>query len=141
MRSLTICFAVLWMSTLAGPATALIINNGLAPPNPENVIDSDLGSSTTVFVENSPAGDPTIVALVDGGRVGDNLWVRDSSTITMSGGEVRGALYSGQGSIEAFDTASVILTGGLVLRSPVLQKQESSFKTNNKTIVFKFEFV
>ena len=44
----------------SSPAVALVINNGLAPPNPANVIDTFIDEE--VFVQSS-----TTVELVDGG--------------------------------------------------------------------------
>jgi hypothetical protein len=78
-------FLVLASAAPVGAIT-IVINNGLAPPNPDNVIDSDLGQTTNVAVQDFQPGDPTSVELVVGGRVGEHLTVSGSSSITMSGG-------------------------------------------------------
>jgi hypothetical protein len=95
--------------TMGAPAHAvpIMINNGSAPPNAENVIDgADDYSGDSVHVRNigcprgwptgnlddagnpcpSP-GTPTHVAVKDGARLVE-LWSYDSSTVTMSGGTV-----------------------------------------------------
>ena len=96
-----------------------VINNGLAPPNPENVINDATYASDAVYVRNvgcppewpassnartpcpSP-GAPTEAALVNGGDVG-GLGVFDTSTVTMSGG-ASGYLY-------AYDSSTVSIVG------------------------------
>ena len=78
---------------------ALVINNGLAPPNPANVIDAaNSFPEDVVFVQNVGCnatvqvppcfmpGDPTSVELVEGGSVGSALEAFESSTVTMRGG-------------------------------------------------------
>lgn len=104
-------------------ASEIVINNGLTPPNPANVIDHTTYSSDWVFVHNvgcpsgnpydpcpSP-GNPTDVALVAGGSVGTavegDFEVNDSSSITMTGGSVGGDL-------EAFASSTITMTGGAV---------------------------
>lgn len=103
---------------LGSPAFAILINNGLAPPNPQNVIDHFLTSDVfdTVDVHDrfctpsddcsNPSG-PTTVAIVDGG-VASNVLVYGNSHVDMSGGEVHG-LY-----LAATDDASIIMSGGVV---------------------------
>lgn len=118
-----------------------VINNGLAPPNAENVIDDGTHSGHWVFVRNGgcppgwPAsgypydecpnpGAPTEVALMDGGVVQYvDAW--DSSTVTVSGGEVEelGAwnfsaltMSSGtvNGSLYTDNSSTVTMLGGTV---------------------------
>lgn len=101
-------FALLTAVT-SSPAGALLINNGLAPPNPANVIDTLI--LEPVVVRDSGSGAPTTVELVDGGQVGDEgaerFEVFDSSSIRMSGGLVFDDIL-------AFDTASVTVSGGVI---------------------------
>jgi hypothetical protein len=94
---------------------ALLLNNGLAPPNPENVIDDDRGIDG-IRVRNvgcgepdpslpcSDPGDPTEAAFVDGATA-QFLYANDTSTITMSGGTVLGQA-------SAWDSAQLFITGG-----------------------------
>jgi hypothetical protein len=97
-----------------------VINNGLAPPNPANVI-ADPIETHTVFVQNvgcdatletpcpMPWGEPTDVTLVDGGEIGGfDLVVFESSGAHVSGGTIWGDLV-------ARDVAVVELSGGEVL--------------------------
>ena len=109
-----LCFA------LPAHAVPFVINNGLAPPNPANVIDDATYSGDYVYVRNVgcppgwPAGGPddpcpspdgaTEVEVVSGGEV-YTLRAYDSSTVTMSGGLVRGRLY-------ANDSSAVTMSGG-----------------------------
>ena len=85
--------------SLAVPASAtlVVINNGLAPPNPENVLDAeDDLSLVDVLVRNVGCGDEwghpcplpgaaTSVELADGAEV-DVVGVFDSSSLFVSGG-------------------------------------------------------
>jgi len=119
-RTLALAFATL---TLGGvqPATAvtILINNGLAPPNPENVIDDFLvmGTFDLVKVRNAGCGAapglctapgaPTTVAIVDGG-VAANVLADGSSHVDMQGGDVYGLFLAASGS------ASISMTGGNV---------------------------
>jgi hypothetical protein len=117
-----------------------VINNGLAPPNPANVIDDGTHASDWVYVRNvgcppgwpdydpdapcpSP-GAPTEVALVEGGEV-LALYAFESSTITMIGGELTYRVDLRDSSkltmsggiseaIETFDTSTAAITGGEV---------------------------
>jgi hypothetical protein len=81
MRHLTYALAALAWAVTAAPSGALVINNGLAPPNPANILDSTNASATqTVIVTNAGCigalppvicnqpGAATTVALVDGGE-------------------------------------------------------------------------
>ena len=106
----------------AAPAQQTVINNGLAPPAAENVIDAaDSYGSYDAFVRNvgcgvifpydAPCAAPgaaTQVALVPGGLVGSGFWlgVYDTSSIAVSGGFA--------GNLRAHDSASVSITGGSV---------------------------
>ena len=101
----------------SGPAQGTnLINNGLAPPNPANVISTAIGDlalvqnvGCDVVSQGRPCpmpGGPTKVALVNGGVVG-SLEARESSSIAMSGGRNDGVIY-------AFDTSSVELSGGTI---------------------------
>ena len=92
-----------------------VINNGLAPPNPANVISSFAnGQGNSLYVQNVGCdanvlypcvgpGAPTTVALTDGAFVGDDLAVYESSTVTISGGRAD--------SLRASDSAHVTLVG------------------------------
>jgi hypothetical protein len=117
MRRFASEFAILVSLLVSGPAHGFIlINNGLAPPNPVNVIGTDVAASVLVqnvgcdvVSQGRPCpmpGGPTKVALVNGGVVG-SLVARESSSITMSGGGKAGLIY-------AFDTSSVELSGGTI---------------------------
>jgi hypothetical protein len=107
---------------MGAPAQAIpvMINNGLAPPNPENVTDgADDYSDDVVYVRNvgcppgwpaafpddpyPPPGAATEVGVVSGGTA---IYLRayDSSTVTMSGGTVGADL-------EAYGTSNIILIG------------------------------
>jgi hypothetical protein len=124
--------AVALMLTMGTSADAtIVINNGLAPPNPANVINSDYGDA--VYVRNvgcppgwpdanpddpcpSP-GAPTEVEIVDG-----TIWypqAHESSSITMSGGEVG---YD----LAAFDSSTVTLSGGTVNRNLTAHSSSSA---------------
>ena len=104
-----------------------VINNGLAPPNPDNVIDDGTYEGDTVYVRNTdcppgwpavspddpcpaPWGEPTEIAIVVGGEVGF-LRTYEASTIRKSGG-VTASLY-------AYDTSTVTMSAGFagVLRA------------------------
>jgi cysteine-rich repeat protein len=100
-----------------------VINNGLAPPYPVNVIDDAAYSGDTVFVRNvgcpphwggpgvnaydpcpNPGG-PTEVDVVDGGAV-LRLLAYDSSTVTISAGQMA--------FLAAADSSTVSMSGGVV---------------------------
>jgi hypothetical protein len=114
----------------------------LAPPNSANVIDDGTYSAVDVYVhvrnvgcppgwpDNDPwapcpsPGDPTEVALVDGGDVW-RLYAYDSSSITMTGGELSTFVglrdssklrmsggISLNASIDTYDTSTATITGG-----------------------------
>jgi hypothetical protein len=89
-----------------------MINNGLAPPNPPNVIDYQI--EDFVYVRNvgcgvpNPAdpcaspGGPTTVELAEGGSSYE-VQVRDTSSLWVTGGS---------GAVSARDSSTVIMTGG-----------------------------
>ncbi len=99
-----------------------VINNGLAPPNPENIIDDWTYQDAFVHVRNvgcppgwpgsgfpvddcpSP-GPPTEVEMADDGEA-TYLFVYDSSTVTMTGGSVL------SGIVQALDSSTVTMTAG-----------------------------
>ena len=65
MRLCSLLAGVLPVFLLVSESQAtVIIDNGLAPPNPVNVIDTFIDEA--VFVQSS-----TTVELVDGGQIGD----------------------------------------------------------------------
>jgi hypothetical protein len=132
------------ITLVAGPNN-VVINNGLAPPNPDNVIDG--GNSfplKSVLVENvgcdatiehpcpMPWGDPTTVEVVEGGSVGLGLWAYESSRIAMRGGSVGDALgprvYFNP-ALAAADSSSVTLSGGSV--------EGSLFATDSSTVTMR----
>jgi hypothetical protein len=104
-------------------AASILINNGLAPPNPDNVIDDGTYASDTVYVRNAgcpPAGDPfsapcpspggpTGVSVIPGISLITTLQLRvyETSTATIDGGRVPGGLY-------ALDSADVTINDGYV---------------------------
>ena len=135
MRNLLSCTVALacFVALPSAAGAAISINNGLAPPNPANVIDaSNSFPSDDVHVENagcdqnvsSPCalpGDPTTVALVSGG-VARRMFSRQSSSIEMRGGHAHG-LYSYEssfiemsegwaGHLGAFFSSSILVRGG-----------------------------
>jgi hypothetical protein len=126
------------ITLLPGPNN-VVINNGLAPPNPANVFDAgnsfpeesvlieDVGCDAVVeFPCAMPWGDPTSVELVAGGLVGRDLAAFETSSLTMSGGSVGQSLLaydsssltmsggSAAGDLATYDSASVTMSGGLV---------------------------
>lgn len=111
--------AALGLVVAAAPGAAglnIVINNGLAPPNPDNVISSFAnGSGHSLYVQNvgfdanvlhpcAAPGAPTTVALIEDAFVGEDLAVYESSTVTISGGD--GAVV-----LVATDSAHVTLVG------------------------------
>jgi hypothetical protein len=106
------------------PANAdIVINNGLAPPSPANVIDADDGSIDSVQVHNlgcdavfnegwvpadpcpMPWGESTGVEMVDGGMTG-GVSAYESSTLTMSGGAAT--------VLVAYDSSIITISGGML---------------------------
>jgi hypothetical protein len=113
--------AALGVAFGTSPSQGILIANGLAPPNPANVIDASNSFPGTepVRVQNvgcdfdtdfgncdSP-GAPTTVAVVEGAVVGGELSVHETSRIDLSGGTVAGPLL-------AFGDATLTISGGLV---------------------------
>ena len=120
--------SAMFLLLAAAPASAIIINNGLAPPNPANVINTVIPESVLVY--DSGSGAPTTVELVDGGQVGDvgleRFEVFDSSNIQMSGGYVSDDIFT-------HDSATLFMTGGLV-NSGVLAFDSSALFVSGGTI-------
>jgi hypothetical protein len=124
--------ALVWAVWLpvAANATPLVINNGLAPPNPANVIDAsnsfpndslyirNVGCDGTTEAKCPSPGDPTTVELVTGGSVGTpgsggpsgsgQVSVFETSIFTMSDGFIRFG-------IEAWDSSEIIISGGTIV--------------------------
>lgn len=117
----------------------LVIHNGLAPPDPANVIDADYDPFLfDVFVRNVGCGNefpfdgpcpapgaPTAVALVEGGVVENRLEVYDTSALDVSGGSalllrarghstlsMRGGTITN--TLEVAESAFASITGGSV---------------------------
>jgi len=118
---LLLIFSLLMPLADTAGAADILINNGLAPPNPLNVIDAadDYYSEHRVFVRNvgcppggSPGdpcpspGAPTDVELVEGGLAGD-MYIYDSSNLIMTGGFTF--------DVQTFNSASASLTGGRIV--------------------------
>jgi cysteine-rich repeat protein len=109
---------VLFAAGQARGALIEVIQNGLTPPNPANVIDAnDDYSDSLVYVDNvgcnyavgpcpSP-GDSTTIALVPGGAVAYDMAALNSSSLVMTGGSIGGGL-------QAFDSSSIAVSGGAV---------------------------
>lgn len=122
LRSLLPGVGLLFLVGSESQAT-VVIDNGLAPPNPANVIDTFINEA--VFVQSA-----TTVELVDGGQIGDAGSERfesfDTSTILMSGGLVFDDIFAHGSSmvmmsgglvnsgLVSFDTSTVLVTGGTV---------------------------
>jgi len=102
----------------AASAGFVAINNGLAPPFPDNVIDDagfaddavytrDEGCGEPVVTGPCPApGGPTATELVDGGEV-RLYYVVDTSSGAVRGGMVRGQAQAGQ-------SAELVVEGGSI---------------------------
>jgi hypothetical protein len=96
-------------------ANALTIANGLAPPNPENVVDFEVLDQkrppfdrlAKVEVEDLELGQPTTALVTDGAWVWTTYNVYQHSTGLMDGGHV-------EENFRAFDTATIVLSGGEV---------------------------
>jgi hypothetical protein len=141
MRTL-IAIVVAGLILLPGAVTAdELINNGLAPPNPANVID-DVDSGSTVYVRNvgCPPGwgepevgpeDPcpspgalTRVAFVEGG-VRSGLVTKDSSALTITGGTLSNSLHVN-------DLCAATMTDGSALAAHI--RQSSTFRMTGGSI-------
>ena len=119
MRILFAIVALLLAPPGAAQAANIVINNGLAPPNPENVIDYVVSDHVRIRNVGCPPagglpwdpcpspGAPTEVALVPGGDAIVSS-VYESSTFTMSGGTVR-AYY-----LFAVNSSTITMSGGFV---------------------------
>ncbi len=105
----------------AQPASAfdrVVINNGLAPPNPENVLDHGAFRNDGVYIRNVGCGDPVAYArcqspgdpsdaeMVTRGTV-EAFFAFDTSTITMLGGQVARHM-------QAMDGADIAVMGGTI---------------------------
>lgn len=117
-------------------ATTVVINNGLAPPNPANVIDAsnsfpnasvfihDVGCDATISANGDPdsyqgcasPSTPTSIEIVAGGQIGNPinapsgagaLDVFDTSTFAMNRGFVRFNIFARQ-------SGHVVVTSGFV---------------------------
>lgn len=133
----------LWAPSTAWSADIVIINNGLAPPTPANVINASNRYPTADFVVvqnagcdltvESPCfapGAPTTVEVASGGSVGTVLGngalvVFESSAVAITGGEVAAlvlddsseATISGgtvNGAPQSRERSQLMVTGGLV---------------------------
>lgn len=107
---------------VASPSSAItvVLNNGLAPPNPDNSLDHpyltdshdrlvvrNVGCGAVGAFDPCPTpGAPTELAVSDGGLT-SNLDVLDTSSIAMTGGTVS-QIFNATGA------SSVILSGGVV---------------------------
>lgn len=139
MRSLVLSILVL-LGALAGldawasvsndtGGESLVINNGLAPPNPANVVTEYVG---TLFIRNegcpvltnscvSPGADTTVEFADNGGA--DSVRVYDSSHLLVTGGLIGDGKFYGDATVEVissgfqagfslYDSASILFSGG-----------------------------
>lgn len=101
----------------AASADFVAINNGLAPPFPDNVLDDDTFADDAVYTRNEGCGnpvlgscpnpgDPTATELVDGGTV-RLYYVIDTSSGAVRGGEATGQAQAMQG-------AELVVEGGSI---------------------------
>ncbi len=119
---LRVAIACLLLVVLPGSALAVdvLLNNGLGPPDPANVIDHATYAVDTLYVRNfgcPPAGDlfdpcpapgaATDLSLEAGGAVGW-IYTYDSSRATMEDGGATG------GAMGAYNFGNVTLNGGTV---------------------------
>ena len=131
--ALLLAFGFTSFPTGARATTVVVINNGLATPNPANVIDaSNSFLSGQVFVQNvgcdatvqiiCPApGAPTTVEIVDGGQGADGVEVFESSTLIVSGGLV------GFGSVLLRQSSTILISGGFLREDINVQDSASAF--------------
>jgi hypothetical protein len=109
-RSSSLLLALFAVACLTAPARAaeIFINNGLAPPNPDNVIDGTARDDYFIDDVGCPGcpvpGGPTAVEMVDGARA-NSIEVSHTSSFTMTGGDV------GFG-ISGYDGSSIQIDGG-----------------------------
>jgi hypothetical protein len=146
MRSLLVIAVLVVSLPAASRAADVVINNGLAPPNPANVIDDGTYSADTVWSRNVgcppgwPSGnafDPcpspgaaTAIEVVDGASV-SRLEAHDTSSITLVGGTVSSIVR-----IRA--SGSVTMTGGTVLDT-IHALASSTFTMTGGTVSGAFE--
>jgi hypothetical protein len=151
MRTLVLVAGLLLASSVAAQAESFLINNGLAPPTPSNVIDDARYLDDSVLVRNvgcgtphfnSPClepGAPTEVELADGGDLfGLSAW--DSSSVTLSGGHVFAANGTGTSSVTinggiaehvlTSDTSTVTINGGDEFYVSVIAEHSSTLIIN-----------
>lgn len=116
-------------------AADVLIANGLAPPNPDNVIDDDTAANDVVRVRNVNCPDPseppfgdctfpgaaTTAELVDGGVIED-VGVYESSRFEMKGGTVTIT-------VAAYDSSQVTVSGGTALSGTSVQTLDFSTAT------------
>ena len=102
MTHLATASALLLAAGGSPQAATIMINNGLAPPNPANVIDYAIHWEDEVYVRNVgcppgwPSGDPGDPCASPGAATGVELWggdvyhllVYDTSTVTASWGGI-----------------------------------------------------
>lgn len=97
---------ILAIVVFVAPLTArgILIDNGLAPPNPANIIDESnsvpLGG---IDVRDSAAGSPTIVEVVAGASV-YGISTHGASKVTVNGGTIAAAL-------DAYDSSTITIFG------------------------------
>jgi hypothetical protein len=132
---------ILLLGTSAQGGENILINNGLAPPNPDNTFDEATHENDFIHVQNvgcnweiqdpcSVPGAPTTIQVLDGadieaivshetssiwmdgGRIGYRIYTRDASELTMTGGMVTQHIIS-------FDTSSITLSGGTAFHARV----------------------
>lgn len=163
MRTRNTALACALVLGIGGAASAdtIMINNGLAPPNPANVID-DGTYDDDVYVRNvgcppgwpsgspgdpcSSPGDPTEVSVVTGGAVG-SISAYDSSTVTNSGGTAwlgasvhdsatislsGGATYG----LTAYDSSTSIISGGGMSYAGVRAYNSSTINMSGGSVNF-----
>ncbi len=123
MRSWLACALVqlAFLAWLSGEAGATLINNGLAPPNPTNVIDDDSLAEELLEIANlgcarrppCSSATPTHVEMVDD-AVLDWVAVYQDSSFSVSGGSAGSASPPHSGlSVNLFDEASFVLDAAL----------------------------
>lgn len=123
MRLSSAIVLALVASSGAAQAENVVINNGLAPPSPTNVVADASHAADSIWVRNvgcppgwpaAAAGDPcpapgaSTEVSVESGAAVLRLIAHDSSTATLSGGTVSGI-------VRTHESASVVMTGGSVL--------------------------
>lgn len=130
MLHLTAALLLVAIAFVAHPALSatILIENGLAPPHPANVIDAanshpsdrvvvnNVGCGTLVVCEDP--GAPTVVEIAEGGVVGDSLLVNGTSAVLVSGGSIprnpEGIPDAPVRVLGADGSATVTITGGHV---------------------------